>query len=238
MRSAVGRICHYLSARFPRLRVAAEPVISYTAVLRVAAGPVSAYRLAKLERPATSKGGNPSRSHVKLRPLDGQRVLLRSHTTDHDVVRETFVGRYHLPPPNFVPQTVFDLGSNIGLTMAHYSMLFPRARILGLELDAENLAICQENIRPYRNRCIAMGGALWPTDGEVAYSRRQGNEYAFAVGAVDGDHDIVVRTVTMNDLFVRSGWNWVDFVKMDIEGAERAVLGHAEEWATKVGYIS
>ena len=239
MRSAVERIRHYLSACFPKLRRAAEPFLAYRMKLRLAAGPVSAYRLAKLERAAPSKAAALSNSWVKLRPLGGQRVLLRSHTTDYSVVLDTFVGLYHVPLATLVPQTVFDLGSNIGLTMAHYAVLFPHARIVGVELDADNFALCQENIRPYGNRCVAVCGAVWPTDGKVAYSRRRGNEFGFAVGGAGGPHEqVVVGAVTMNSLFVRSGWNWVDFVKMDIEGAERAVLRDSEEWAAKVGCIS
>lgn len=228
----------YLLARFPWLRHVADVVVSFRRHVRLAAGPLSVWRLSRLERLAESPGPTLTSSSVRLRPLGGKRVRLRAHTSDYYVVTDTFCGLYHLPPSSLAPRTVFDLGANIGLTIAHYAALFPGAKIVGVELDAGNFAVCQENISSYGERCMAVCGAVWPTDGEVAYRRRRGNELGFAVGASDEGDEVVVHTVTIDSLFARTGWETVDFVKMDIEGAERVVLADAGEWVTKVGCIS
>src|SRR5450755_3993834 len=111
--------------------------------LRLASDLRSASRMVRLA--ASSPRHSDATSHravvplgVKLRSLNGERVMLRPFTTDYDVMLETFLGRFHVEPVKHVPQTIFDLGANIGLTMAHYAVLYPHAQILGVELDADN----------------------------------------------------------------------------------------------------
>jgi hypothetical protein len=60
----------------------------------------------------------------------------------------------------------------------------------------------------------------------------------FAVDTVGGEEQVTVHTVTIESLVERTGWTWIDFVKMDIEGAERMVLRDAGRWAARVGCIS
>src|SRR4051812_18900750 len=79
---------------------------------------------------------------VHIRSLNGGRVSCRIGTSDIGVLHATFVRQYHLPPPDSIPAAILDLGSNIGLTVAHYACVFPEAKILGVELDANNFELC------------------------------------------------------------------------------------------------
>jgi hypothetical protein len=87
------------------------------------------------------------------------------------VLASTFFDRYHRPPPDLGPlTTILDLGSNIGLTLADFACLHPRARMLGLELDEGNVRLCRVNIAPYSGRCEVIWGAVWNREGEVGYA--------------------------------------------------------------------
>ena len=76
-------------------------------------------------------------------PLQNAAISLRAGTSDAVVYYETFLGLYHIPPrlPATV-ETLLDLGANIGLTAAHYCVLFPTCRILAVEPDTSMCGAC------------------------------------------------------------------------------------------------
>lgn len=182
---------------------------------------------------------------LKLRGLRGQSVWIRAGTSDPQVLFDVFVNLYHRPPP--IPpgevSRVWDLGSNIGLTMIDFALLFPHAEILGVELDASNADLGRRNLAPWSNRCRIIEAAVWPSEAGVLYRRWPGSEYGSAVVHVaQWDSplaDLQARSVSLNSLLsAHGGERLVDYVKMDIEGAERFVLQKNTEWADSVGCIS
>jgi FkbM family methyltransferase len=172
---------------------------------------------------------------IYVRPLR-KRVLLREGTADAQVVSDTFIGLYHLPPSEVPdPRTILDLGSNIGLTVAHYAVLFPQARILGIELDPEAAELARRNIAEWSDRCQVIAGAAWVRDEEVHFERILGEEDASHVSQVSGT-SIRVPGYSLSQLVGRLG-GAVDFLKMDIEGGEDAVLIQNTGWAEAVQSI-
>ena len=171
---------------------------------------------------------------VRVRPLHGTPVALRPATSDITVLWDTFLGNYHLPPRELGPRvfTIWDLGANIGLTMADLAVRFPDACVLGVELDEANAAVCRRNVSPWADRCRVLEGAVWPTEGEVAYRHSPGQEFGTrVVGAGEGTRQ--ARAITLDRLMAEHN-GWVDYVKMDIEGAEREVLRRNVGWAQRV----
>jgi|SRR5579871_352062 len=150
-------------------------------------------------------------------------VYVRPRTSDMNVFRDTFWSAYHVP--DFEPRTILDLGSNIGLTILDYHRRFPNARILGIELDSDNFNIARLNTQPYAE-CDVIHGAVWSEDGEVSYG---GDEaWGFRVG--EGRR----KAKAYNIDFLIQKIGDVDFLKMDIEGAEESVLSHNTSWAARV----
>ena len=171
---------------------------------------------------------------LRLDPLGGTAIHCRSGLADLGVVYDTFVGRYHLPPPELgAPRTILDLGSNIGLTIAHYAALYPEARIHGVELDRDNFELCRRNIRHWGPRCTVENAAVWREPGEVPYGGVRESGYTVVTGAGTVVKDRV-RAVTVASVLDALGVETVDFVKMDIEGAEKEVLGDAGAWIHRV----
>ena len=87
-------------------------------------------------------------SHLITRYVQalGREVHLRPGTTDEQVFHETFVKQFHVPPEEIRPATVLDLGCNIGLTVAHFEVLWPNAEIIGVDLDSENCVVARRNL--------------------------------------------------------------------------------------------
>ena len=198
-------------------------------------------RLSRVRR-HTGSGGRVVR--LRLRPLGGREVLLRPSTSDADTVWGTFAGAYHLPPPEVSdPALIWDLGANIGLTMADMAVRHPAARIVGVELDHENAELARRNVAPWAERCQVIEAAVWPEDGELRYHRLAGGTAGHHVADLpDGSDDAGVvgaPAISLDTLLARSGPDAVvDYAKVDVEGAERQLLRGDAHWAARVRTIT
>ncbi len=184
------------------------------------------------------RGAGPFK--VRIRQLGNAEVELRPGTADWRTAFSTFWHEFHLPPAELAlpaRPVFFDLGANNGLTAAHLAALYPQARILAVELDERNWAIAARNVSPWADRCNMFHGGVWHEDGEVTYMHTDGSEDGFAIGEThpDGGESVTVRSCSMESLFREAGNPpVVDYIKMDIEGAEREVLNLNTDWLKKV----
>ena len=159
---------------------------------------------------------------------------VRLESSDVEVIWDTAIAAYHRPPSSVSrsARLIFDLGANIGATAADFAIRFPEARIVAVELDHETAELCRRNTKPWADRIEMIEAALWNRHGTVSYAIPAIGHYAAAIGA--GDR--TAEAVTMGDLIASSGGGPVDFLKMDIEGAEREVLADAR-WGPSVRTI-
>jgi FkbM family methyltransferase len=179
--------------------------------------------------------------NVSLRPLGGRSVVLRPGTSDALMLRETFRDGVYAPPPEAEARgirQIVDLGANIGITAAANAHRYPGAHVLAVELDAENAALAERNVAPWRDRVEILVGAVWTHDGEVRYERPTGEEFGFRVVERGGTH--VAPAYSLATILDRvPGGARVDFLKMDVEGAERHLLSAgAAAWAARVDAIA
>jgi FkbM family methyltransferase len=177
---------------------------------------------------------------VRLRALDGIPVKLRPGTTDRSVALATFSPPFaHRPPADLRPQLIVDVGANIGLTMVDLAVLHPTARIIGVEPDPSNAGLARDNVSPFQDRCDVVTAAVWIEDGTVPFQSQPGAEWTSRIDR--GDHGSEwssreVRSVSLNSLVDSAGH--VDYLKLDIEGAEKEVLGSDCAWAAHVDCIN
>lgn len=209
--------------------------------LRVTGDPRSFITYLRLSRVRRHEGSGGRVVRVRLRPLGGREVLLRPSTSDVDTVWGTFAGAYHLPPPEASdPRLIWDLGANIGLTMADMAVRFPGARIVGVELDRENAELARRNVSPWSERCEVVEAAVWPHDGELRYHRLAGGTAGHhVVDLPEGDDVVSAPAISLDTLLERSGPGaTVDYAKVDVEGAERELLRSGAKWAARVRTIT
>src|SRR5262249_21333726 len=131
-----------------------------------------------------SRWAKPGPVAIRVRPLGGATFWLRPGTTDALMIRDTFRDNHH-PPPDEIrdPRWIVDLGANIGVTVADNARRHPRARIVAVELDPGNAESARRNTQPWADRVEILQGAVWTSDGEVAYDADTGEEHGFRAGA-------------------------------------------------------
>jgi FkbM family methyltransferase len=173
---------------------------------------------------------------VKLRvaALGYAPVAVRPGTTDLEVLWGTISGEFHLPPAGVEPRVVWDLGANVGLTMAHFLAVFPDARVVGVEPVPEAVALARRNVERWRDRATVVEAAVWYEDGELQLSVEAGDEWGAHVAAGEGSSGPVPAR-SLNTLLADE--DAVDFLKMDVEGAEREILTRNTDWTRKVACI-
>jgi FkbM family methyltransferase len=189
----------------------------------------------------TSEGDTQVELHIGR--LNGRPVRVREGTADVDTVWDVFIHRYHMPPAYVQRRGVhliWDLGANIGLTMADMAVEFPDAKqVVGVELDAANAALARRNFEPWDDRARIIEAAAWPDDGETWYHRWPGATsayYAHEPTPGEEPQGPVVPTLSLNTLLEQTGGP-VSYVKMDVEGAERELLTRNTEWAEQVSCL-
>lgn len=184
---------------------------------------VAQYRLVR-DHPERCAGPVSLRVRGVREPL-----LCRPHTMDPITLWDTFYIGFHLPSaPLDRAAVILDLGANVGYTAASFAMRYPTARILAVEMDAGNAAACQANLAQFATRCTVINAAIWSSSGTVHYGGA--NVHDFAVGA--GRQ--TATAMTIDEILDRWGIGEVDYLKMDIEGAEASVLRPPLSWASRV----
>ena len=142
-------------------------------------------------------------------------------------------------PADKPPETILDLGANIGLSTIYFARRFPNARIACVEPVPGNIAVLRENLALNDIPAAVFPAAVHVRDGTVkmALSKR---DYGHAV-ADDGDDGALawpeVSALTVSSILAQLGWDRVGLLKLDVEGHETALLSEACDWLRRVDAI-
>ncbi|MDB5560271.1 MAG: FkbM family methyltransferase [Enterovirga sp.] len=118
---------------------------------------------------------------------------------------------------------IVDAGANIGVFSALARRLYPGAEILALEVEPENYALLVKNAEAL-GHITPVNAALWSETGRVSLILGD-NPEAHAVTDRPEPGAQQVAATSLGDLLMTHGWDSIDILKMDIEGAEAAVIG-------------
>jgi FkbM family methyltransferase len=118
---------------------------------------------------------------------------------------------------------VVDCGSNIGCSILFFKALFPESKVMGFEPAPDSYALLRENVEFNKLQNVVIHPfALGESDATVSFypGRQPGAVSASADRQRMSGPEIKVRQVRLSD-FINEP---LDFLKMDIEGAEIAVF--------------
>lgn len=137
---------------------------------------------------------------------------------DELFVKQTLKVELRRPAPR-----ILDCGANIGLATLYFKRLYPQARITAYEADPAIHAILAENLRNNGAADVeAVHAAIWKESGRISFACEGADSGAVAEVAANGwapQRD--VPSLRLRDLLSEGP---IDLLKLDIEGAERAVL--------------
>ena len=138
--------------------------------------------------------------------------------------REIFVGQSYWFACDTEAPSIVDCGSNIGLSLVFFKMIFPGAEILAFEPDPAAFACLEHNVDDNQFDGVELlNKALSDATGPIPfyYDRNEPGSLRASTKRDDLFRDrLEVDSVRLSDYLTRP----VDFLKIDIEGAERAVI--------------
>lgn len=183
--------------------------------------------------------------HIVLNmEFNGADLSLRIDDSDIRVFKQIFVDNEYdsLNLPE-TAKTIIDLGANIGLPALFFIKKFPTSRIVAVEPDAVNFLIMEKNLEKFSKSISSLQAAIWPTDGEVSLVEEDDDHsslgaWGYRTEASNGNSGLSVIAVTIPTIMKQYNMDFVDILKVDIEGAEYELFEkNYEDWIDKVGLI-
>lgn len=166
----------------------------------------------------------------------GYRVAFGSRTNCIGIIREVFIRNdYDFRPATPAPH-ILDVGANIGIATLYFAHHFPEATIQSFEAMPENYNHLLQNVEGNKLKNVTTHlGFLGRTTGtrDVFFNEKSpggstGIDTVVASKNPGMYKKVSVPSLRLSDFVVKE----VDFMKMDVEGAEGDILRDLDETGT------
>jgi FkbM family methyltransferase len=155
---------------------------------------------------------------IRTHKLFGNKFYFISPTELMHGFKEIFIEevyKQNLPPNPYI----IDCGANIGLSVIYLKQQFPDAVIIAFEPDEENFKLLKKNIESFGYKNVeARKEAVWIEDTFIRFAGE--GSMSSRIEAGSSGSTIEVKAIRLRDLLSKT----IDFLKIDIEGAEYRVI--------------
>ncbi len=151
-------------------------------------------------------------------------IKIRPQTSDYKVFVQVLVDEQYairLPDP---VEYILDAGANIGLASLFFLERYPFAKVLAIEPDPDNFAMCQTNLASYANRLQLVNAAVCAMNGTVSVNRNSLGAWATQVMPAEDGANNSVACKSVLTFMEEYSFPRLDLLKMDIEGSELGVF--------------
>ena len=146
---------------------------------------------------------------------------------------EIFVDEiYRFQAKNEQP-VIIDCGANIGLSSLYFKSIYPNATLHAFEPDASLFQLLQQNakVNKFENTHLHQT-AVWIEDTDLSFSSK-GSEASHIDLSNQSEHK--VKAIRLAHFLTQ--FDQIDFLKMDIEGAEFQVVADSLDQLKKVDHF-
>ncbi|MBQ4405207.1 MAG: FkbM family methyltransferase [Selenomonadaceae bacterium] len=147
---------------------------------------------------------------------------------------------YLFPIENFQPKLILDCGGNIGCAAVYFANKYPDAQIYSVEPEKNNFKLLKFNTAFYEN-IHPINSALWDKETFIRIGEQEHfNPLGFMTFETTADDPDAFKTTTVAKLLAESGFDEIDLLKVDIEGAEKEVFSapDVDSWLPKVKVLT
>lgn len=179
---------------------------------------------------------------IKVTLVNGVQTPFAYRPNDKPIVDSIFdLQEYLLPIKDFQPKLILDCGGNIGCTAVYFANKYPAAQIYSVESEKNNFKLLKFNTAFYDN-IHPLKSALWDKETFIRVEAQEGpfNPLGFMTFETTPDDPDAFKTTTVAKLLAESGFDEIDLLKIDIEGAEKEVFSapDVDEWLPKVKVLT
>jgi FkbM family methyltransferase len=164
-------------------------------------------------------------------------IQIRVYTDDVLVFWQIFINKEYDFPIKLNPQIIIDGGAYTGFSTVFFANKYPKAKIIAIEPEWSNYQLLEKNTSDYCGIEL-YNTAIWNKNSYLKIKDSRQAKSAFMVEERISDEQGSFRAVTIGDILNNSGFDEIDILKLDIEGAEKEVFSHNyEEWLNKVNIL-
>lgn len=132
----------------------------------------------------------------------------------------------------FTPEFIIDGGANIGLTTLYLKRFYPNASVLAVEPNPANFSVLKKNIESNElTNCALLQCGLWSENAYLEGAHElPGDEWGFSVKKQETLTGVGIDGRTILSILSEHGWSRIDYLKLDIEGAEEEIFKNPETY--------
>lgn len=160
------------------------------------------------------------------------KIYLRRNSTDVNVFQQLFIKKDLSFLKGKDIEVIIDAGANIGLATIYMKNLFPNARVFAIEPETDNFNMLIKNTGRYNNVTTIRKALSEDNRGLYLVDTGRGFD-AFQTKKNHGDQDLShkIKSISVHDIMQQYSLDKLDFVKIDIEGAEAYCINdNATRW--------
>ncbi|WP_396167557.1 FkbM family methyltransferase [Flavobacterium sp.] len=142
----------------------------------------------------------------------------------------------------FIPKIIIDAGANIGLAAVYFNRKYPNAKIIAIEPEKSNFEILKMNCKHYKNIYLHKRALSSQSNLTLNVIDKGYGNWGF-VTEIDSDESFenivdTVITITIDEILNENSLEYIDLLKIDIEGGEKLLFeSNYENWIPKTKCI-
>lgn len=187
--------------------------------------------------------GITKKEKLLLKLRKGVDFYIRPKSTDADVIEEMWVEEIYIPKGFQIKNDdiIVDIGAHIGIFSIYAAKYAPQGKVFSFEPTDDNYALLIENISENKiNNITPYKKGISNTDGEreinVWDDETRGRTFYPEIFKIPGDkegrtyygsvkpHKMMIVTITLDTIIKENSIEYIDFLKIDCEGAEYDML--------------
>lgn len=207
----------------------------------------SVLRLRDYELRSTRGGAGEDRVlSLKMRYPVRSEVFLREVGSDIHTFTEVFKEQVYRDLLSHVKEcrTVIDLGANIGLASLYFTAHYPHCKLLAVEPHPGTYQMLRMNLKDLISeaRCQTLNAAVWGKEimlvGESSDEPEHYSVFAMHEATSASSDELQTIGLSMPGIIAESGFDTIDILKVDIEGAEVELFKGDVSWLSRVRSIA
>jgi FkbM family methyltransferase len=165
------------------------------------------------------------------------KVALRCNECDQGLLLQIFVRKDYRMEASGV-RRILDLGANTGMAAVFLHRLFPEAEIACVEPSPVNTPSLRRTVALNGIHGRVFDGAIGAEPGfvDLYLSHRPDSNSVIPTG--QAGPKVRVPQFSVPQIMEQMGWDGIDVLKMDIEGAEKGLFGPRSTWLNQVRYVT
>jgi FkbM family methyltransferase len=152
------------------------------------------------------------------------------------------------PPPPTTPKIIFDVGANYGEISMFFSKQYPNCKIFSIEPSTDNIKIFNDNIQSQQfstSNITLIPKAVADYNGTIEITRGASSEAQVILNPNDKYENtnysklgsVKVPCTTLSNIIINNKVDYIDFMKIDIEGSEPLLKEDLQSYASKINII-